>query len=157
MVLIAVQSTLTVILAVLILISAIASCVHKRKPAKIPRNLDDDPQSLRIPVGDNVSELERLSTRKGYFHTSTSEKEDSVHRVSTLELDPYVPSQSPAPKSEEYSSIYGGSVTSYSTASKKPSMGHRRVGSVGYDSQLHPIGGLLDSPPVLETTPQGYS
>jgi hypothetical protein len=92
--LIAVQSTLTVALAVLILISAITSCVHKRKPVKIPPNLDDDPQSLGINVGD-VSEVERLST-KGYFPTTTIEKEDSVYRARTLERDPYVPSQSPA-------------------------------------------------------------
>src|SRR5271155_1521781 len=98
MVLIAVQSTLTVVLAVLILIRAIASCAHKRKPAKTQRDLGDEPQSLGISVGDNVSELERLSTMKGYFPTTTSEKEDSVHRATTLERDPYVPlAQSPAP------------------------------------------------------------
>lgn len=159
MVLIALQSTLTVVLAILIVVGAVASCVHKRKPSKTPRDLDDDLQPLGIPVGENASELQRFSTRKGYFPTATNEQGDFVHRASTLYRDPYIPSQSPAPIYEEYSSSYGGSSRSYSIATRKPSMGHGRVGSLGHDSEFHyrPIGSPLGSPPAMETTPREYS
>ena len=154
---IAAQSTLTVVLAILMVIGAITSCMHKRKPSqKFPRDLDDDAQPLSIPAGENASELQHLSTRKGYLPAPTDEQGDFVHRASTVYRDPYMMGgQGPRPTYEEYSSSYGGSSRSYSIGSRKPSMGHGSTGSIGHDGKFHyrPIG----SPPPVETTPQGYS
>ena len=147
---IAVQSTLTVVLAILIAIGAITSCMHKRKSSqKFPRDLDDDTQPLSIPVGENASELQQFSTRKGYMPAATNEQGDFVHRGSTVYRDPYMMGgQGPTPIHEEDSSSYGRSTTSYSVASMNPSMGHGSTGSIGHNGHYRPIG----NPPPAETT-----
>jgi len=161
--LIATQATLTIVLAILIAIGAIASCVHKRKPIQKPYrqtgDIEDDMVPLGIPSGDNASELERYSTksgyntelrqypsRGGYIPTAVNEQGDIPsynHRASTVYRDPFV-NQNPTPVYEEYSSNYGSS-RAQSVASRQPSIGHGRMGSIGHESEFHyrPIG----SPP----------
>jgi hypothetical protein len=148
--LIAIQSTLTVVLAILILISAIISCCHKRKPAqaqfrKVPA-ADDDLGALGIPSGDNSEMYTYPSTRKGYVQTSTTEVPftHETHRASTVYKDPFITNN--APIYQEYSSSYNGSrETSVST--RHMSLGHGRAESIGHESgfQYRPI----DSPPPI--------
>ena len=149
MVLIALQSTLTIVLAILLAISAIASCIHKRKPAqRSPNDLDDDLQPLGIPSGGDVSELGSYPTKGGYVATATSDQPyppEYMHRASTVYRDPFL--NNPGPVYEEYSSSYGSSHTP-TIASRKVSVGHGRVGSIGHESQFHysPVG---SPPPVI--------
>jgi hypothetical protein len=148
--LIAIQSTLTVVLAILILISAIISCCHKRKPGqaqfrKVPA-ADDDLGALGIPSGDNSEMYNYPSTRKGYVQTATAEVPftHETHRASTVYKDPFVANN--VPIYQEYSSSYKGSrETSVST--RHMSLGHGRAESIGHESgfQYRPI----DSPPPI--------
>ena len=149
-VLIAIQSTLTVVLAILIIISGIASCLHKRKPT--PRNIrqsagsDDDLRPLDIPLRENVSELDQYPSRRGYIPTATSEpgfQPEFADRRNSRNRDPFRNS-TPTPIYEEYSSTYGSS-RPHSVASRHPSVGYGRVASIGSegDFQYRPIG----SPP----------
>ena len=139
------QSTLTVVLAILILISAIASCLHKRKPSqKIKSNLDDDDlQPLGVPSRENVSELDVYPTKEGYVRAPTTESGYPQYtRLARTYRDPFDQS---TPVYEEYSSNYGSS----RPTSRKPSVANSRGGSVGRDNtfQYHRV----ESPPPVPT------
>jgi hypothetical protein len=143
-VLLAVQSTLTIILAILIVIGAIGSCLHKRKPLKVNRRsneIDDDLQPLSVPTGGYAAELQPYPTRGGYMPAATSEGYD--HRASTIYKSPYINKDTPI--YEEYSSSYRSS-RAPSVATRNSSVGHGRVGSIGPESafQYRPVG----SPPL---------
>lgn len=146
-VLLAVQSTLTIILAILIVISAIGSCLHKRKPLKVNRRsneIDDDLQPLSVPTGGYAAELRPYPTRGGYMPAATTEATEGYdHRASTIYKSPYV--NKDAPIYEEYSSSYRSS-RAPSVATRNSSVGHGRVGSIGAESafQYRPVG----SPPL---------
>jgi hypothetical protein len=151
-VLIALQSTLTIVLAILIVISAIGSCLHKRKPGqksyRKSGDIDDDLEPLSIPSGGYVAELDHYPSKGGYVAAATSDQgsfPEYTHRQNTLYRDPFVNS-SPAPIYEEYSSAYA-STRAPSLASRKVSVGHGRLGSIGHESEFHyrPIG----SPPPV--------
>ena len=153
-VLIVLQSTLTIILAILLVISAITSCLHKRKP--LPKtyrqDADDDVQPLGIPAGENVSELDPYPTKDGYALTATDEQgyaPEFMHRSSTAYRDPFI-NQNPTPAYEEYSSRYGSS-RPHSVASRRPSVGLGRMKSIGEESEFHyrPLG----SPPTEAVKP----
>lgn len=149
-VLIAIQSTLTIVLAILIVIGGITSCLHKRKPSqKVYSDNDDDLQPLGIPLGENVSELNQYPTKGGYTATATNEQgyePEFTHRASTLYRDPFL-NQNSTPVYQEYSSSYVSNRTP-SVGSRKVSWGHSRVGSIGHDSGFHysPVG---SPPPIL--------
>ena len=153
-VLIALQSTLTIILAILLVISAITSCLHKRKPSPKPyrQNADDDLQPLGIPGGENASELGHYPTKDGYVPAPTNEQgyPPEFTRASTVYRDPFI-NRNPTPVYEEYSSRYG-STRAQSVASRQPSVGHGRTGSVGHDSQFHYRS--LGSPPIEAVNPR---
>jgi hypothetical protein len=134
-VLLAVQSTLTIILAILIVLGAVSSCFHKRKPTvkadhKVG-DLDEDLQPLSVPSIDNVTELRTYRTRSGYMPAATTEQ-GYEHRASTIQKAPYL--QGPTPIYEEYSSSYG----------RAPSVAARnsRLQSIGHESafQYRPMG-----------------
>jgi hypothetical protein len=146
-VLIALQSTLTVILAILLVIGAITSCLHKRKPSPKPyrQSADDDLQ-------ENASELGSYPTKDGYVPAPTNEQgypPEFTHRASTMYRDPFI-NRNPTPVYEEYSSRYG-STRAHSVASRQPSVGLGRMASVGHDSEFHyrPLG----SPPIEAVNP----
>jgi hypothetical protein len=154
-VLIALQSTLTVILAILLVIGAVTSCLHKRKPSpKMYRqDADDDLQPLGIPLGENASELDRYPTNNGYVPAATSEQgypPEFTHRASTIYRDPFI-NRNPTPAYEEYSSGYGSS-RAYSVASRQLSVAHGRTESVGHESEFNyrPLG----SPPIDAVKPR---
>ena len=144
-VLIALQSTLTIILAVLLVVSAIASCLHKRKPSIKKRPIDDDMEPLGIPIGGN--ELNAYPTKGGYIPTATTEQgfaeNYNTHRASRVLRDPFL-NTNPPPIYQEYSSSYRSS-RAPSTSSRSQSFLAERMGSMGQDSsfQYRPVG----SPP----------
>ena len=154
-VLIVLQSTLTIILAILLVIGAITSCLHKRKPSpkNYRRDADDDLQPLGIPLGENVSELDHYPTKDGYVATATNEQgypPEFTRRASTGYGDPFI-NRNPTPVYEEYSSRYGSS-RPHSVASRRPSVGPGRMGSFGPESgfQYRPLG----SPPIEAVKPK---
>lgn len=148
MILIALQSTLTVILAILLVVGAIVSCLHKRKPAFKKREFDDDMEPLGIPSGAN--ELDPYPMKGGYVPTATTEQgfmEDyNTHRASRVLRDPFLDPH-PAPMYEEYSSSYRTS-RAPSTTSRHQSFIEQRTGSMSHDSefQYRPVG---SPPPAL--------
>jgi hypothetical protein len=153
-VLIALQSTLTVILAILLVIGAITSCLHTRKPSPKPyrQDGDDDLQPFGIPPGENASELGLYPTKDGYIPTATSEQgfpPEFTHSASTLNRDPFI-NRNPTPVYEEYSSRYGSS-RPHSVASRQTSVRLSRMRSIGEESEFvyRPLG----SPPIEAVKP----
>lgn len=150
-VLIVLQSTLTIILAILLVIGAITSCLHKRKPSLQTYRQDAD-DALGIHSGENVSELDPYPTKDGYALTATDEQgspPEFIHRSSTAYRDPFI-NRNPTPAYEEYSSRYGSSQP-HSVASRQPSVGLGRMKSIGEESEFHyrPLG----SPPTEAVKP----
>ena len=142
-VLIAIQSTLTIILALLLLISAISSCFHKRKPnpARKSTIITHDDDLGPIPTGDKY-EMGAFPTKQGYIPTATSEQafmDGQSHRANTVVRDPFM--ANPTPAYQEYSSSYGSHTRPASVATRNTSVGHGRAGSIGHDSsfQYHPV------------------
>jgi len=148
-VLIAVQSTLTIILAILLVIGAITSCLHKRKPSQkmYARADGGDLQPLEIGSRENDNELEPYPTKGGYIATATNDHPEFTHRANTVYRDPFL-DQNSTPAYQEYSSNYGSTGESYLVSSRKTSVGHSREGSMGHESAFHysPVG---SPPPIL--------
>src|SRR5579859_289651 len=142
-ILLAIQSTLTIILALLIVISAIVSCMHKRKPVikrKSPGIVEEiDP--LGIPTGETSETKSYPATRTtkgGYVPAPTSEAA-GYNWASTI--------QKPAYAYEEYSSAYMSS-RPQAVGTRIPSLGHGRAGSLGHDSDFvyRPMGSPEPTP-----------
>lgn len=141
---IAIQSTLTIILALLIVISAIASCFHKRNPNPVRKStiITHDDDLGPIPTGDKY-EMGSFPTKKGYIATATSEQaylsNTQAHRATSVVRDPFF--ANPNPVYQEYSSSYGSHSRPASVATRNPNVGHGRAGSMGHDSsfQYRPV------------------
>jgi hypothetical protein len=155
------QSTLTIVLAILIALSAIASCLHKRKPSQkyVSRDADDDLQPLGIPSGENVSELNDYPTKGGYVPAATSDAgypSNYSHRANTMYRDPFIDSIS-TPKYEGYSSSYGSrrsrklSSSNLSVAMRKASVGHDTTGNVQDESAAVQYRRIGSPSPVNDT------
>jgi hypothetical protein len=129
-ILLAIQSTLTIILAVLVVISAIASCMHKRKPVikRKPLGTVEEIDPLGIPM-KGTSEMKlypRARTPKGGYVPAPTSEEAGYHRASTI--------QKPLDTYEEYSPAYMS--RPQSGGMRVPSPGHGRAGSLGHDSDF---------------------
>ena len=148
-VLIALQSTLTIVLAILIVVSAVGSCLHKRKPLQKQRvsDLDDDMIPLDTTTYENGS---KIATKNGYMATPTNDQSNTFEygrRASALYRDPYQHSNPGPPLAyEEYSSAYRDDRRT-SLATKQANLG--RSGSISHDSSFYyrPIG---SPPPILK-------
>ena len=158
-VLIAIQSTLTIILALLLVISAISSCLHRRKPnpARKSTIITHDDDLGPIPTGDKY-EMGSFSTNKGYIATATSEQaylDNQPHRAHTVVRDPFV--GNPTPVYQEYSSSYGSYTRPASVATRNTSVGHGRAGSIGHESsfQYRPVETQVPLEDVRYSMPPG--